>query len=104
MIKSIKNLLLVIVLLCISNTSQAWWKEHVNVTTDKTVIIATVINQYNRAIYCEGYVFGRTYYGNILNNWAEGIIDVGNYSIIFVNTNTNDPFVEGWTNIQCRWQ
>ncbi len=64
---------------------------------------AEVFNSNYEPIVCEGYVFGRTASGMELNAFFRDIIPGGQFRHAFVYTNPYNPFMNGWSNINCRF-
>lgn len=64
---------------------------------------AEVFNPHYEPIVCEGYVFGRTYRGMVLNAFFRDFIPGGSHRFAFVYTNPYDPFMNGWSNIHCHF-
>lgn len=81
-----------------------WWSAQARVDVRQTVVQAVVYNGLDRPIYCQGYAYGRTYSGHTLNAWGSGGILPGRSATIYVYTNPQNPFVNGWANIRCRTQ
>lgn len=88
----------------IAGVAHAWWSVHARVDVNNTRVHAYVYNQWDRPIYCEGYAYGQTYWGHTLNSWGSGVIYPGRTGGVYVYTNPNNPFVNGWGDIRCRWQ
>lgn len=80
----------------------AWWHANAQVRVNHTYVGAAVSNNLPRSIYCQGYVYGQTYYGQTLRNRVSGVIYPGQYAYWYVYTNRSNPFVNGWANVQCR--
>ncbi len=68
------------------------------------VVSAQVYNPYYEPILCEGFAFGRTYSGVVLQSRVADIIPAGGYRFAYVHTNAFlNPFVQGWAQIHCRF-
>lgn len=75
---------------------------HISVTQFQAT--ATVVNQSWRAVTCSGYVYGQTWSG--ITYWGQMnavVIYPGQYAHVHAFTNTYDPFVNGWSDIWCRY-
>ena len=67
-------------------------------------VTAEVYNPYYELIICNGQVFGQTAYGAVYNAFfVEQLLPVGGYRYASVNALPLNPFVTGWTQINCRF-
>ena len=83
-------------------TACAWWQADARINVRRRIVEAAVYNGLPGPIYCQGYVFGRTYQGQVLNVRMAGFVPPGRYAYVYVYTNEMNPFIAGWANIQCR--
>jgi hypothetical protein len=68
------------------------------------VVTAQVYNPYYEPIACQGYAFGRSYWGQVAQSWFADIIPPGAYRFATVTANPyNNRFVSGWAQINCRF-
>lgn len=68
------------------------------------VVSAQIYNPYYEPILCEGYAFGRTYSGAVIQSRVADIIPAGAHRYAYVNTNPYlNPFVQGWAQVLCRF-
>ncbi len=68
------------------------------------VVSAQVYNPYYEPIFCEGYAFGRTSWGNVYQAAFRDVLPPGAYRFAYVRTNAwGNPFVNGWAQIYCRF-
>jgi hypothetical protein len=68
------------------------------------VVSAQIYNPHYEAILCEGFAFGRTYSGAVIQSRVADIIPAGGYRYAYVNTNAFlNPFVQGWAQVLCRF-
>lgn len=67
-------------------------------------VSAQVANPYYEPIICSGFVFGQTAQGAVYNTFfAQQLMVAGTFRYAYVVTHPYNPFVGGWTNIQCRF-
>jgi len=84
-----------------TSTAYAWWVAHARVDVTRTRVQATVSNNQGLPIYCRGTVYGRTYYGQVLYANGSAWVNPGRYAYLHVWTDGSNPFVDGWSNIEC---
>jgi hypothetical protein len=92
-------------LVMISTSSFAqWFPGQVQVTVLPGYVSAQVFNPYYRPIVCSGQIFGQTAYGPVYSTYfVEQIMGVLEYRYAQVQTTPYAPFINGWTNINCRF-
>lgn len=85
--------------------AQSWFSANANITVNTAYSRAVVQNSFPNPIYCQGYVYGRTYSGFQANSWMDTMIPAGGYGEIYVYANNPnmDPIVDGWADIRCRF-
>lgn len=67
-------------------------------------VSAQVVNPHFQPIVCSGQVFGQTAYGITLNaHFVEQMLPPGGHRFAFVQTTPYQPFINGWSNIHCRF-
>lgn len=68
-------------------------------------VTAQVYNPYYEPMFCEGFAFGRTAQGFVLQGAFRDFVPAGQYRYVtvYVNNPYFDRFVHGWANIQCRF-
>jgi len=67
-------------------------------------VTATIYNNWARPIICNGAVYGRTRYGNTFSfPMNGGIVWPGANLSLYVRAPYNDPFINGWSSINCWW-
>ena len=77
-------------------------RAHVSYNT--TFANAVVANPFHRPIICSGFVYGVTSYGHTYNAFMNNqVIYPGMHGTVYVYTNVYDPFINAYSNIQCRW-
>lgn len=75
---------------------------HISVTQFQ--VTATVVNRSGRALLCQGHVYGQTWTG--LTTWGymnHVLVLPGQWAHVSAFTNTYDPFVNGWSDLWCRY-
>ncbi len=67
-------------------------------------VAATIYNPYYETIICNGQVFGQTSQGFLLHaKMVEQVLIPNEYRYLFLRTMLNNPFVNAWANINCRF-
>ena len=97
--------LIVVTLLCLTSSAFAqWFPARTQVTVLPQLISVQVFNPYLSPVICNGQVFGQTLSGSIYSaHFVEQYINVGGFRFAYVQTTAYSPFVNGWTNIHCRY-
>lgn len=81
-----------------------WFPARVQVTVLPGQVAAQVFNPFPQPLICSGQVFGQTVQGQVFTTFfAEQLMPAGGYRFAFVQTTPYLPFVNGWTNIACRY-
>lgn len=63
-----------------------------------------VVNPYYEPILCNGQVFGQTFTGQVFNAFfVQQIIIAGDVRYALVRADLRNPFITGWSNVQCRF-
>ena len=96
--------LIAIVALFITSQAFAFFPVNPLVQVRPDVVSTQVYNPYYEPILCEGFAFGRTASGLVLQARVADIIAPGGHRYAFVHTNAFvNPFVNGWAQIMCRF-
>ena len=95
-------------LLLISAPAQAYYgnsfRAQAHVTFTNVQVTATIVNQSWRAVVCSGYAYGQTWSGNVYNGYMNNVVIYpGQYAYAQVYSNGFDQFVNGWSDIWCRY-
>ena len=101
--KKFSSLLLCAALTLGISTASAWWGIRTRVKTTNIKVYGWVGNNYGRPIACQGHVYGRTHYGHVLSSWMNVVIPADATAGVYVHTSPQNPFVEGWGRVECRW-
>jgi hypothetical protein len=100
-----KAIALVSLLLMLTSSAFAqFFPANANVSIQPGRVNAQVYNPNYEPIFCQGYTFGRTSRGVVLNAFFNDIIPPGQYRFAYVHTNPYDPFINGWSNINCQFR
>ena len=94
------TMLIILTVILISSIAMAW-RADANVLVHPLLVKATVVNQLPYPIACNGKVFGKIASGHVGWAWFNAIIPPGMSAYAYVNTNANNPFYDGWSNIHC---
>jgi hypothetical protein len=69
---------------------------------NREVAVTRVWNTTYAPIVCQGYAYGRTWNGVVLNSWVNGIVIYPNTAVdVYVHSNFYDPMVQAWAQINC---
>jgi hypothetical protein len=100
-----KKLILAVSLLVMSAAAHAagWWSLDGDVSITNTQVTFSARNNTGRAVYCRGYVYGRTQFGEVANFFVDGWVQNGQWVRGYVNTTGNRYLVAGWADISCRF-
>ena len=99
-----KKLLLAITLLVASATAYAnWWSLSGDVQISQQQVTFSALNNTGRAVYCRGYVYGESNYGEVGNFFVDGWVANGAYVTGHVTAWGNRFLVNGWAEINCRF-
>ena len=79
-----------------------WFNVNANVDVSPSVVRATVSNNSPYTWYCRGNAFGRTQYGQWVENNFHFSVPPGQYRYGYVNSGMNSYFVQGDANVRCR--
>ena len=100
----LKVFFVVFALTLVSSAFAQFFPARVYVTVHPGQVTAEVFNPYYEPIICNGQVFGQTAGGPLFNAFfAQQFMPAGSYRYAVVYTNGFNPFVNGWSNIQCRF-
>lgn len=61
-----------------------------------------VINPTPYNAYCQGYVYGQTQMGPVVNSWFASYVPAGGYAYAYVYTGYPYYFVNAWAQINCQ--
>jgi hypothetical protein len=101
----IKTFVLVCSLLAMTTSAFAqFFPANANISIQPGQVNAQVYNPNYEPIVCQGHTFGRTSRGLVLNAFFSDIIPPGQYRYAYVHTNPYDPFINGWSNINCQFR
>lgn len=96
--------LLAALILSFSFSAFAFFPVNPLVQVRSDVVSAQIYNPYYEAILCEGFAFGRTYSGAVIQSRVADIIPAGGFRYAYVNTNPYaNPFIQGWAQVFCRF-
>ena len=71
---------------------------------DREIATARVWNAGHRPIVCNGYAYGQTFSGVVLNSYVNNLVIYPNRLVdIYVHSNFYDPFTTAWANIDCQF-
>lgn len=87
--------------LTLSASAFAWFPANPRMYVLPLEARAEVTNFTGWPIRCQGYVFGRTFYGFVRQAWFDQVIFPGQFRIAVVGAFPADPFVQGWAQINC---
>lgn len=70
---------------------------------NREVAVSRVWNTTNLPMVCNGYAYGQTYRGVVLNSWVNNlVINPGVYAEVYVHSNFYDPMAQAWAQIDCQ--
>lgn len=100
----LKTLIVALFLVAFSSTSFAQtFGANAYVQVNSLNITAEVANPYQQPIYCSGRVIGMTYSGHTLYAYVNTVVPAFGYRYAYVYTNAHNPFVNGWSEVVCRF-
>jgi hypothetical protein len=80
------------------------FRAHAHISVTQFQVTATVVNQAPRAVLCSGYVYGQTWSGITTWGYMNSVVVLpGQWAHVNAFTNTYDPFVNGWSDLWCRF-
>lgn len=95
--------ILFVALLTSTTAFAQFFPARVGVTVLPGLVTAQVVNPFFQPVVCSGQVFGQLSNGAVVNSFFfEQILGVGDYRYAYVNS-AYLPFVNAWTNINCRY-
>jgi hypothetical protein len=96
--------LLAALILSFSFSTFAFFPLNPLVQVRSDVVSTQIYNPHYEAILCEGFAFGRTASGALIQSRVADIIPAGGFRYAYVHTNPYvNPFVQGWAQILCRF-
>jgi hypothetical protein len=101
-----KTKFLLVALFMIFSTSSfaQFFPARANVIVLPNMVSVEVYNPHYETIICNGQVFGQTFNGLLLNTFFhEQFMPAGTMRFAYVHTLPGNPFVNGWSNIHCRF-
>jgi hypothetical protein len=78
-----------------------WSQIDVTWSMTSTNIIAYAKNSSNTIVFCDGFVYGQTTSGVIIEEPIQGWVGLGDQLSTSTTTVASDVFTTAWTNINC---
>lgn len=96
------NLMLKVLFLIVMPVASFAWVPQMQFQVTPQYSQVQVINPMGYQAYCQGYVFGQTQNGMVMNSWFSSYLPAGGYAYAYVQAMPPYYFVNSWANIECQ--